>query len=77
MSFAWLEKRCTYFEVWIDKQRLILYNIDKYRSVCETLKGVTNMKKRLISLLLAGCMTAMLSVAAFAADTTGADAKGW
>ena len=33
------------------------------------------MKKRLISLLLAGCMTAMLSVAAFAADTTGADAK--
>ena len=29
------------------------------------------MKKRLISLLLAGCMTAMLSVAAFAADTTG------
>lgn len=28
------------------------------------------MKKRLMSLLLAGCMTAMLSVAAFAADTT-------
>ncbi len=28
------------------------------------------MKKRLVSLLLAGCMTAMLSVAAFAADTT-------
>ncbi len=33
------------------------------------------MKKRLISLLLAGCMTAMLSVAAFAADTTGEEAK--
>ena len=33
------------------------------------------MKKRLISLLLAGCMPAMLSVAAFAADTPGADAK--
>lgn len=31
------------------------------------------MKKRLISLLLAGCMTAMLSVAAFAADTTGVE----
>ena len=33
------------------------------------------MKKRLISLLLAGCMTAMLSVSAFAANTTGAETK--
>ena len=33
ISFVWREKRCTYFGVLIDKRRLILYNINKYKSV--------------------------------------------